>query len=75
VQDAQGFVKQIAGTSAPMSLMMMKRQVYRHLNQELHDAMVESDKWMAESLKRPDFEEGVAAFVERRPPNFTKVEA
>jgi enoyl-CoA hydratase/carnithine racemase len=30
---------------------------------------------VAESLKRPDFEEGVAAFVERRPPNFTKVEA
>ena len=72
--DAQMFLKEIAGTSAPMSIMMMKRQVYKHLNRELGESMDESTLWMDESLKRSDFKEGVASFVEKRPPNFKKIE-
>ena len=74
VSDAQGYLKTIAGTSAPMSIMMMKKQVYRHLNQELGDAMSESTRWMDESLARGDFKEGVASFVEKRPPDFQKID-
>lgn len=72
--DAREFLKEIAGTSAPMSIMMMKRQVYKHLNRELGESMDESTVWMDESLKRSDFKEGVASFVEKRPPNFQKIE-
>ena len=72
--DAQDFLKEIAGTSAPMSIMMMKRQVYKHLNRELGESMDESTVWMDESLKRSDFKEGVASFVEKRPPNFQRIE-
>jgi enoyl-CoA hydratase/carnithine racemase len=57
-----------------MSIMMMTRQVYKHLNRELGEAMVESTHWMDESLARDDFKEGVASFVERRAPNFSKLE-
>ena len=74
VIDAQNFLREIAGTSAPMSIMMMKRQVYKHLNRELGESMDESTVWMDESLKRSDFKEGVASFVEKRPPNFKKIE-
>ena len=74
VSDAQSYLKTIAGTSAPMSIMMMKRQVYKHLNRELGDAMTESTRWMDESLARDDFKEGVASFVEKRPPNFGRIE-
>jgi enoyl-CoA hydratase/carnithine racemase len=74
VPAAQAYLKEIAGTSAPMSIMMMKKQVYRHLNQELGEAMAESVGWMDESLARDDFKEGVASFVERRPPNFQRIE-
>jgi enoyl-CoA hydratase/carnithine racemase len=35
--------------------------------------MSESTVWMDESLARSDFKEGVASFVERRPPNFEKI--
>lgn len=73
VADAQAFLAQIATTSAPTSLMMMKKQVYRHLNQELGPAMVESTRWMDESLAKNDFKEGVSSFVERRPPNFDRI--
>ena len=54
--------------------LMMKRQVYKHLNRELGESMDESTVWMDESLKRSDFKEGVASFVEKRPPNFQKIE-
>lgn len=73
VRDAQQYLESIANTSAPMSIMMMKKQVYRHLNQELGEAMQESTRWMDESLARDDFKEGVASFVERRPPNFQRI--
>ena len=72
--EAQDYLRAIADTSAPSSLMMMKRQVYKHLNQALSEAMDESTMWMDESLARDDFKEGVASFVERRPPNFSKIE-
>ena len=73
VQDAVKYLNDIAATSAPQSIMMMKRQVYRHLNRELGDSMNESTKWMDESLARGDFKEGVQSFVERREPNFSKI--
>ncbi len=68
--DAVNYLKGIAANAAPNSLMMMKRQVFKHLNAELRPAMDESNAWMDESLARGDFKEGVASFVERRPPNF-----
>ena len=71
--EAQNYLRAIAKTSAPISIMMMKKQVYRHLNQELGGAMLESNAWMAESVAREDFKEGVASFVEKRPPNFQKI--
>jgi enoyl-CoA hydratase/carnithine racemase len=73
VNDAQNYLREIAGTSAPISIMMMKKQVYRHLSQELGDAMDESTRWMDESLTREDFKEGVASFVEKRPPDFKRI--
>ena len=73
VADAVAYLREISQTAAPNSLMMMKKQIYRHLNAELRAAMVESDGWMDESLARGDFKEGVASFVERRAPNFSHV--
>jgi enoyl-CoA hydratase/carnithine racemase len=72
--EAQQYLRDIAKTSAPSSIMMMKRQVYKHLNRELGEAMTESTRWMDESLARDDFKEGVASFVEKRAANFSKLE-
>jgi enoyl-CoA hydratase/carnithine racemase len=54
--------------------MTMKRQVWRDLNRELGAAMADTVRWIDESLARPDFKEGVASFVEKRPPRFARVE-
>ena len=68
--EATGYIKQLAASAAPMSLMVMKQQVYRHLNMPLGESMKDTNKLMAESLKRDDFREGVRSFMERRPPQF-----
>ena len=73
VGEAQAYLREIAKTAAPVSIMMMKRQVYKHMNRELGPAMAESTVWMDESLARNDFKEGVASFVEKRPANFARV--
>ena len=74
LREAQQFVRDISKTSAPTSIMRMKRQVYKHLNRELGEAMVESTHWMDESLAHDDFKEGVASFVASRAPNFSLLE-
>lgn len=73
VSECKAYIEDLAANCSPTSIMMMKKQIYRHMNMDLHDAMVESNDWMAESLKRDDFKEGVASFVERRAPDFKRI--
>ena len=73
MRDAKDYLKAVAASAAPHSLMMMKRQVYRHLARELGEAMKETMGLVNDSLARDDFKEGVAAFVQKRPPRFEKL--
>ena len=73
LQAAIAYIKNLAASSAPKSLQVMKAQVYRHMNMQLGEAMRETNDWMAASLKRDDFKEGVRSFIEKRPPNFQRV--
>ncbi|HVS12941.1 MAG TPA: enoyl-CoA hydratase-related protein [Thermoanaerobaculia bacterium] len=70
---ATGYLRGLAQTSAPRSLMIMKQQVYRHLNATLGPALRESIELMNESLTREEFREGVASFLEKRPPAFPRI--
>ncbi len=73
LDETRAYIEELAAKSSPTSLMVMKQQVYRHLMQPLGEAMRETNVLMDESLKRADFKEGVASFVERRPPRFPRV--
>ncbi len=66
------YINELA-TKAPLSLQTMKQQVYRHLNTTLGESMKETDQLMAASIAHDDFKEGVAAYLEKRPPNFQKI--
>lgn len=65
------YAKEVAENVAPHSTAVIKKQVYGHPGLSLADAMSESNRVMVESLKRSDFKEGVASFLEKRPPSFT----
>ena len=73
LEEAHAYVRTVAATAAPASLMRMKQQVYRHLMLPLGPAMVETERLMDDSVKAPDFQEGIASFLERRSPRFPRV--
>lgn len=72
---ARDYVTALARTSSPTAIKIMKQQVYKHLSATLGDAMRESLQLMNESLDRDDFKEGVASFMEKRPPRFARIGA
>ena len=72
-ETAVQYLTELAKVASPTSLRVMKAQVYRHLNMQLGESVSESNEWMATSLKREDFKEGVRSFMEKRAPNFRRI--
>ncbi len=73
LSETKAYIQDLAANSAPVSMMRMKQQVYRHLNMTLGEAMKETNELMAESLEKPDFTEGVRSYIEKRPPAFSPI--
>jgi enoyl-CoA hydratase/carnithine racemase len=57
--------------SSPRSIAVMKRLVYTHQFTDLATASAETDTEMVKSFPSEDFREGVASFLEKRPPRFS----
>lgn len=70
LDETLAYAREVAVSCAPSSMAAMKRQVYADLDRGLAEAVDEADALMVESLQAPDFVEGVASFVEKRPPRF-----
>jgi len=73
VKAAKEYIQMLAASAAPISLKVMKQQVYRHLNMPIGASLTETNRLMDESLKRGEFKEGVRSFIEKRPPRFPRV--
>jgi enoyl-CoA hydratase/carnithine racemase len=73
LREAKAYIEEIATWSSPASVMSMKQQVYRALQQPLDVAMNEANARMVESFKRKDFGEGVTSFLENRKPAFPRI--
>jgi len=69
------YAKDLAVNASPTSMAIMKQQVYNHPQMSIDDALADSIDLMHKSLRRPDFKEGVASFVEKRPPAFAPYES
>lgn len=69
----KSYVQHLADTVSPASMAVMKRQVWERLESELDPSLRESVELMVQSFERPDFKEGVQAFLEKRPPKFPRI--
>ncbi len=67
------YARDLAENCSPRSLSVIKRQVWSHLDKDLPEVLAESSDLMVESMKQADFREGVASYMEKRPPRFAGV--
>ncbi len=65
------YASDLATQVSPRSLRVMKRQVWEAQFQSLAEAASSADRELVLSLQSDDFREGVAHFLEKRPPEFT----
>ena len=70
---ARAYVRDLAANVSPASLADTKRLVYRHLGVGYEDALREADVVQYAALDRVDAKEGVAALIEKRPPDFPRL--
>ena len=67
------YVSEMARHCSPTSLSIMKEQIYRELHAPLGPSEKKAAALMVESFGRPDFREGVDAFLEKRDPKFARI--
>jgi enoyl-CoA hydratase/carnithine racemase len=75
LEEARAYARDLAANCAPSSMAAMKHQVYAALDQDVETALLEANARMQASLGADDFREGVASFLEKRPPDFAPLGA
>jgi enoyl-CoA hydratase/carnithine racemase len=70
VESCCAYIDDLAANVAPRSIATMKQQVYSGWSQTIEASLADTNVHVKASLTHPDLVEGVASFVERRPPRF-----
>lgn len=65
------YVRQLIDTVSPGSLRETKRQIYTDLHRDVRAAVEDSNALIRTMTKENDYAEGVAAFLEKRPPRWS----
>ena len=70
-EETYAYARDLADFVSPSAIAVIKRQLYDVPFQTLAEATIDANREMLLSLRGADFREGVASFVEKRPPRFT----
>ena len=67
---AKEYARDMVTNCSPASLREIKGQIWGGADSSLQDADKRANELLMADFKRPDLGESVAAFLEKRPPNF-----
>ena len=70
-EQTYAYARDLADFVSPSAISVIKRQLYDVPFQTLAEATIDANREMQIALKGSDFREGVASFMEKRPPRFT----
>ncbi|MGI9604081.1 MAG: enoyl-CoA hydratase-related protein [Acidimicrobiales bacterium] len=68
---ATEYARVLAREVAPSSLSVTRRQLYQDLHRDAAGSVHDANRLLDEMMAGPDYAEGVAAFRDRRPPDFS----
>jgi signal transduction histidine kinase len=70
-EETYAYARDLADFVSPSAIAVIKRQLYDVAFQTLAEATIDANREMVVALRGSDFREGVASFIEKRPPRFT----
>ncbi len=70
-EETYAYARDLADFVSPSAIAVIKRQLYDVPFQTLAEATIDANREMMIALRGSDFREGVASFMEKRPPKFT----
>jgi len=69
--ETYAYARDLVDFVSPSAMAVIKRQLYDVPFQTLAEATIDANREMLMALRGADFREGVASFVEKRPPRFS----
>jgi enoyl-CoA hydratase/carnithine racemase len=69
-EQTYAYARELVEFVSPSAMAVIKRQLYDVPFQTLSEATIDANREMVVALRGADFREGVASFVEKRPPRF-----
>jgi len=70
IDSVQAYAEALVAQNAPDALRVTKHQIYRDLHRDVATSVHYSEQQLTRMSRTPDFKEGVAAFMEKRPPQW-----
>jgi len=70
LEATRGYARQLIERVSPNALRQTRWQIYRDLHRDVAAAVADSERLIAEMMREDDYREGVAAFLEKRPPQW-----